>query len=162
MEFRLARPGDGEQVLALYESVKGDGFCVWNDSYPSGTEIAQDLETDNLYVLTEGSKIIGAISVVPENELDGFDCWSCKAGKEIARVVIHKAYQGRRLAFAMVQKVEAILRQRGQKSIRLSVVKSNLPAYHTYRKAGFSVVGEAQLYGNDYYLMDKLLGAMDS
>ena len=155
MKFRLARPGDGAQVLALYQSVKGDAFCVWDESYPTGAEIAHDLETQNLYVLTEDSKIIGAISVVPENELDGFDCWSCKAGKEIARVVIHKARQGRGLAFEMVQRVEAILRQKEQLSIRLSVVKSNLPAYKTYQKAGFSVVGEAKLYGNDYYLMDK-------
>ena len=121
----MAQQSDMEHVLSLYESVKSSAFCVWNDNYPTISEIQHDLETNNLYVMTDGGNIIGAISVVPENELDGFDCWSCKDGKEIARVVIHKAYQGRRLAFAMVQKVEAILRQRGQKSILFWSISSS-------------------------------------
>ncbi len=155
--FRIARQDDAAQVLSLYESAKSGEFCVWNDSYPTITEIQHDLDTNNLYVMTDGSKTIGAISIVPENELDDFDCWSCSSGKEIARVVIDRAYQGRGLSFEMVQRVESILREKGHMSIRLSVVKSNIPAYKTYMKAGFAVVGEAQMYGNDYYLMDKVI-----
>ena len=155
--FRLATQEDAAQVLSLYESAKSSALCVWNDSYPSMTEIAHDLETKNLYVMTDGSKVIGAISVVPENELDGFDCWSCQDGKEIARVVIDKACQGRGLSFEMVQSIVPILRKNGCKAIHLSVVKTNIPAYKTYIKAGFAVVGEAQMYGNDYYLMEKAI-----
>ncbi len=155
--FRIAQQDDAEHVLSLYQSAKSSAFCVWNDSYPSIAEIEHDLETKNLYVMTDDSKVIGAISVVPENELDDFDCWSCKDGKEIARVVIDRAYQGRGLSFEMVQRIESVLREKGHISIRLSVVKSNIPAYKTYIKAGFAVVGEAQMYGNDYYLMDKVI-----
>lgn len=159
LRFRSAQQGDTQQVLSLYQSAKNDAFCVWNDNYPSVTEIAQDLETRNLYVLTAGSKIIGAISVVAENELDGFNCWSCKEGKEIARVVIDKGYQGHGLSFEMVQNIESVLRENGCNAIHLSVVKSNIPAYKTYIKAGFIVVGEAQMYGNDYFLMEKTIVA---
>ena len=155
--FRMATHDDAAQVLSLYESAKSGVLCVWNESYPSMTEIEHDLETGNLYVMTDGGKVIGAISVVPENELDGFDCWSCKDGKEIARVVIDKAYQGQGLSFEMVQNIVPILRKNGCKAIHLSVVKSNIPAYKTYMKAGFAVVGEAQMYGNDYYLMEKAI-----
>ena len=157
LNFRIARQGEEEQVLSLYQSAKGSKFCVWNESYPCMTEIEHDLETSNLYVMTDGSKIFGAISVVPENELDGFDCWSCKDGKEIARVVIDKDYQGHGLSFEMMQNVESILRESGHKAIHLSVVKSNIPAYKTYIKADFAIVGEAQMYGNDYYLMEKAI-----
>ena len=155
--FRMATQDDAAQVLALYQSAQKGEFCVWNDSYPSIAEIEHDLETKKLYVMTDGSKVIGAISVVPENELDSFDCWSCKAGKEIARVVIDKAYQGHGLSFEMVQSIASILRKDGCKAIHLSVVKTNIPAYKTYIKAGFAVVGEAQMYGNDYYLMEKAI-----
>ena len=155
--FRLGQQDDAEQVLSLYQRAKNSAFCVWNDSYPSIAEIEHDLETKNLYVMTDGGKVIGAISVVPENELDGFDYWPCKEGKEIARVVIDKAYQGHGLSFEMVQSVASILRRNGYKAIHLSVVKSNIPAYKTYIKAGFAVVGEAQMYGNDYYLMEKAI-----
>ena len=153
----MAQQSDVEHVLSLYQRAKNDKFCVWNDSYPSIAEIEHDLETKNLYVMTDGSKVIGAISVVPENELDSFDCWSCKDGKEIARVVIDKAYQGHGLSFEMVQKVASILRRNGWKAIHLSVVKTNIPAYKTYIKAGFTVVGEAEMYGNNYYLMEKAI-----
>ena len=153
----MATQEDAQQVLSLYQSARSGEFCVWNDSYPSMTEIEHDLETKNLYVMTDGSKVIGAISVVPENELDGFDCWSCKDGKEIARVVIDKAYQGYGLSFEMVQNIASILRKNGCNAIHLSVVKTNIPAYKTYIKAGFVTVGEADLYGNRYYLMEKAL-----
>jgi ribosomal protein S18 acetylase RimI-like enzyme len=154
-DFRIAHHGDEERILSLYQDAKTTEFCVWNDSYPTIAEIEHDLETGSLYVMTDGGNIIGAISVVPENELDGFDCWSYKDGKEIARVVIDKAYQGHGLSFEMVQSVVSILQKSGCKAIHLSVVKTNIPAYKTYIKAGFSVVGEAQMYGNDYYLMEK-------
>ena len=153
----MAQQSDVEHVLSLYQSAKNGAFCVWNDSYPSIAEIEHDLETKNLYVMTDGGNITGAISVVPENELDGFDCWSCKDGKEIARVVIDKAYQGHGLSLEMVQSIASILRKNGCKAIHLSVVKTNIPAYKTYIKAGFGVVGEAQMYGNDYYLMEKAI-----
>ena len=157
LNFRIARQGEEEQVLSLYQSAKGSAFCVWNESYPTMTEIEHDLETKSLYVMTDGSKIIGAISIVPENELDCFDCWSYKDGKEIARVVIDKAYQGQGLSFEMVKSIESILQEKGHTSIHLSVVKTNIPAYNTYIKAGFSIAREAQMYGNDYYLMEKAI-----
>ena len=107
--------------------------------------------------MKDDNKVIGAISIVPENELDGFDCWLYKDSKEIARVVVDKAYQGQGLSFEMVQKIESIIKNKGHKAIHLSVVKINIPAYKTYIKAGFNVVGEAKMYGNDYYLMEKAI-----
>lgn len=159
LTFRRATQADAEAVLSLYKNAQNGPFCTWNDSYPTMTEITHDLETKNLYVMTRGDEIAGAISVVPENELDDFDCWSCKGGREIARVVVAKAFQGQGIAYEMVQAVTDLLRKSGCKAIHLSVVKANLPAYKTYLKAGFAMVGEAQMYGNDYYLMEKVIPA---
>lgn len=155
--FRKAQQGDKEHIFSLYKKAQSGEFCVWNDFYPSMTEIEHDLETKNLYVMTDNRKIIGAISIVPENELDSFECWSNKDSKEIARVVIDTSYQGQGLSLKMVQSIESILCSNGCKAIHLSVVKSNIPAYKTYMKAGFAVVGETHMYGNDYYLMEKAI-----
>jgi ribosomal protein S18 acetylase RimI-like enzyme len=73
--------------------------------------------------------------------------------------VVDRAYQGRGLSFEMVKSIEAILGKSGCEAIHLSVVKSNIPAYKTYIKAGFVTVGEAQMYGNDYYMMEKAINA---
>ena len=155
--FRLAQKQDAEKINSLYQSAKGGRFCVWNEFYPSLTEVSHDLETHNLYVMTCDDQIVGAISIVPENELDSLECWLFKSGREIARVVVESAYQGRGLSFEMVKHVESVLKEKECAAIHLSVAKSNIPAYKTYMKAGFVTVGEADMYGNSYYLMEKAI-----
>ncbi len=103
--FRKAKKEDASSVYALYKSVVGEEFCVWNDAYPDTLEIEADLASNNLYVLTDGEKIIGAISIVPQNELDGFECFTSD-GPEIARVVIAKEYRGKGLSYKMVSEIE--------------------------------------------------------
>ncbi len=157
MTFRNALPEDGQAVFDLYQEARGSRFCVWNEAYPGWEEIRQDLQTRNLYVLTENARIIGAVSIVPESELDDFVCWS-EDGREIARVVISRPYQGRGLSGEMVRRVIRVLREKGCRAIHLSAAKSNLPACRTYAKLGFVTVGQARIYGNDYYLMEKAIG----
>ena len=144
-------------MLDLYQKAKGGEFCAWDEYYPTIREVQHDLDTDNLYVLTDGRRIIGAISIVPENEMDGFCCWTEKNAREIARVAVDTDYRGNGLSFEMVQNIKPILRRGGYEAIHLSVVKSNIPALKTYIKAGFSIVGEADMYGNSYYLMEKAI-----
>ncbi len=157
--FRKAVSTDADDIYALYQSVKGSEFCVWNAEYPGWIEVREDLRTGSLYVLTEADRIIGAISVVPENEMDAFSCWKCLDGtqREIARVAVDRKCRGRGLSGEMIGKTEVILRQNGCHAIHLAVVKGHAPAYRTYLKAGFITVGEADMYGNRYYLMEKML-----
>ena len=155
--FRMARSGDAAQVLSLYHKAKTGAFCVWDDAYPTMTEIRQDLDAKTLYVLTQEDRVIGAISVVPENELDELDCWTKKDGKEIARVVIDTDFQGQGLAFEMVENIQSVLEKTGQSAIHLAVAEANIPAYRTYQRAGFSKVGEADLFGHHYTLMEMIL-----
>lgn len=155
--FRMAQKEDAAQILSLYQNAKKEPLCAWDDSYPSTRDIEQDLRSGNLYVMTVGRKIIGAISVAPENEMDSFDGWSCKNGKEIARVVVAGDYRGQGIALEMVWHVERILRESGCGAIHLAVAKSNIPAYKTYVKAGLTVAGEADLYGDRHILMEKSL-----
>ncbi len=155
--FRRATEEDIPAVYKLYKQAIGTEFCVWNESYPEMGEITGDLNTGNLFVLTEENRVIGALSVVSKPELDNLPCWRETEGTEIARVVVANDCRGKGLAGDMVQEIISHLRGRGCKAIRLSVAKSNLPARKTYDKAGFEPVGEAKLYGNDYNLMELLL-----
>ena len=78
MIFRKADASDAKTVLALYRAVIGTPFCVWDESYPGETEIQGDLAAGTLYVLARDSEVIGAISIVPENETDNLDCWKVR------------------------------------------------------------------------------------
>jgi ribosomal protein S18 acetylase RimI-like enzyme len=87
--------------------------------------------------------------------MDDLNCWTNKNSKEIARVVVAKEYQGQGIAYKMVKNIEVVLQKRGCKAIHLSAAKINIPAYKTYIKAGFTLVGEADMYGSNYYLLEK-------
>ncbi len=157
--FRPADRNEAEQILFLYQSAIGAPFCVWNEEYPTEREIENDLSAQTLYVLTAGPEIVGALSVVPENELDGLPGWvyTDASVREIARVVVKENHRGRHLAEKMVSKILCLLRNQKCSAVHLSVVKSNLPAYITYQKLGFCTVSSAQLYGGEYWLMEKAL-----
>lgn len=163
MRFRQAEPNEADIVLALYRSVLGTPFCVWNEYYPDASDVRNDLMHDDLFVLTEDGDcedvVIGAISIVPENETDGLADWSGGGDEsaEFARVVIRPDRQGKGLASLLVSGIESELRARGIRYARLLVEVRHLPAYGTYMKCGYRVVGECDAYGHHYYACEKLL-----
>lgn len=157
--FSAAGSGDADQVLMLYQSVTGGAFCTWNEYYPGMQQIREDVDSNNLFLLKSDGNIIGAISIVPENELDGLDCWKIKDGKiaEIARVAVAPEYQGRGLALKMAGEIENVLKSRDYPAIHLLAAKVNIPACQTYRKAGYQLRGECDMFGHRYYAFEKEL-----
>ena len=158
MVFRQAGQYDAKTVSALYSAVKGTEFCVWDESYPGEEEIKNDLAAGCLYVLEDEGDVIGAVSIVPENETDGFGCWKVRENaREFARVVIRPDRQGRGLSRLLVEGVVKELRARGAEAIHISVAKTNIPAGKLYAKAGFEIRGEADIFGGSYYLCEMVL-----
>ncbi|MCR4576422.1 MAG: GNAT family N-acetyltransferase [Clostridiales bacterium] len=159
MLFRKAVRDDAGTVSALYEAVKGTRFCVWNESYPGEEEINSDLAAGCLYVLEDAKEVIGAISIVPENETDGFLCWQVRQNAwEFARVVIRPDRQAQGLSRLLIDGVLKELRAMNAAAVHISVAKGNIPAQKLYAKAGFVIRGEAEIFGGSYYLCELILG----
>ncbi len=159
MIFRNAVQNEREAVHAIYEGVKGGEFCVWDDTYPTYLEIDGDLAADSLYVLEDQGQIAGVLSVIPENEMDGFNCFKVKDGRhrEIGRIAVALGYRGRGLAGIMVENACELLKKRGVSAVHISAAKVNIPARKTYARLGFEAAGEAYMYGADYLLLEKIL-----
>ncbi len=159
MLFRHAHENESEVILALYEDAKKDPLCVWNEYYPTMEEIRHDLAAESLYVLEDDDgELIGALSVVPENELDDMPQWKTNENAaEIARITVKSTHRGHHFAAFMVKEIIEALREDIYFAIHLSVAKTNLPAVKTYQKLGFITVGEADMWDNSYYLMEKTL-----
>ncbi len=159
MEFRRAAATELEGILELYRSVIGTEFCTWNEFYPGEEEIGTDYRNNNLFVMVESEQLLGALSVIYENELDELDYWKVRSGavREIARVVVNTRFQGKGIAYEMVRQIEGALKGERCTAIHLLVACKNIPAYKTYMKAGFKVMGECDMYGNHYYACEKLL-----
>ena len=176
MVFRKGRREEAEKILKLYQSVIGSEFCTWNEFYPGREEINADMSCGNLYVLTEEKnpgdggaygedRIVGAASIVSENELDDLEFWSRPetAGDreekvcEIARIVVAPEYQGKGLAKKLLISLEEILRERGCSAVRLLVAVKNKPACRAYLHCGFRILGECDRYDDHYYVCEKIL-----
>ena len=158
MVFRKARAEEAEAVMNLYRSVIGAPFCTWNESYPGETEITWDLSSGSLFVLEEGRELVGAISIVPENEIAHFSCWKLRENaREFARVVLRPDHQRKGLSARLVEGVIQELRRQGAAAVHIAVAKENIPAQRLYRKMGFDFCGEAELYGHSFFLCEKEL-----
>ena len=157
MVFRIATINDINDIRNIYASVIGDKYCVWNNEYPDEEGLNNDINTDNLYVLEVNNEIVGAISIVEENELDEYPAWSGHNAKEIARVAIKKKYHGYGYAKYLVGYALEIIHKRGYSYVHLSVTDINIPAQKTYSRLKFNKVGEADMYGHHYLLLEKKL-----
>ena len=160
MIVRLAEKSELVRVFALYKAALNRPGCPWNEEYPDEFWLNKDYETKNLYVLADEGKIIGAASVVYENELNDEAEWKYTCGaREIARVVVSEEYAGRGLAVKMLSEVFEKMRSAGAEAVHLSVADTNPAAVRTYEKLGFKAVGEGDMYGSHFIFMEKPLKA---
>ena len=153
-----ARKKDLPQVLALYRSVISKPGCNWSISYPNDTTLHDDFRTGNLYILKKGRKLIGAASIVPENELDDLQLWYYRKNvKEIARIVIAPEQQGKGHGKYMIRKLCLRLRRKGCRTIHLLVSTENNRAKNLYRENGFLSRGPVHRYDHNYYAYERKL-----
>lgn len=158
MVFRKAQMGEAEHIAVLYKAVIGTPFCTWNESYPGETEIMGDLSAGSLYVLEEDQELIGAISIVPQNEIDDFDCWKVSENtREFARVVLRPDQQRKGLSICLVEGIIQELQKQNAAAIHIAVSKGNIPTRKLYEKIGFDFCGEADMYGHSFFLCEKIL-----
>ena len=156
--LKLVKREDLPQILRLYHSVIGKPGCTWDVFYPSEVTLYEDFNAHCLYGLYKGRKLIGAASIVPENELDDLDCWQFKENaREFARIVIAPDYQGKGYGKHLVKKICVKLNSMGCKAVHILVAKKNHYALNLYRSTGFKNRGECSRYDHDYYAYEKKL-----
>jgi L-amino acid N-acyltransferase YncA len=158
MIFRKAESGEAAMIMALYKAAIGTPFRTWDESYPGETEITGDLSSGSLYVLEKDQELIRTIAVVPENELDDFDCWKIRENaREFARVVLRQDQKHKGLSVYLVESIITELQKQGVSAIHIAVAKENIPAQKLYKKTGFDFCGEADLYEHSFFLCEKIL-----
>lgn len=99
-----------EEILKLYKIQLGREFCPWDDSYPGMNEIEFDLGRESLFVMIDGQeinadagskedRIIAAISIDDDPQVERLDCWSHKLapGAELSRLAVHPDFRIRKL-----------------------------------------------------------------
>ena len=157
-----------EEILKLYKIQLGREFCPWDDSYPGMKEIEFDLGRESLFVMIDGQeinadagskedRIIAAISIDDDPQVERLDCWSHKLapGAELSRLAVHPDFQNQKIARQMLVFGMEELARRGYKSVHFLVNKLNVKALRSYAVFGFDTVGECSLFGQPFLCYEK-------
>ena len=114
-EITMATAYDTDELLALYKSQHGREYCPWEEDYPSRDTIEFDLSRDALFVMKEDGKIIAAISIDLDPDVDTLACWTpdLQPGGETSRLAVAIDYQNQGIARQMLLYAMDVLRERG-------------------------------------------------
>ena len=153
MIFTEASKDEAHEILALYRSLVGEEFCPWNEEYPSMREIGSDLARRSLFVMKEDGRIIAAISLDDDEEVEALPFWSRELvpGGELSRVAVSKDFQNRGIARQLMKRAMDVMRSRGYKSMHFLVNRHNVKALRSYAHLNAAVVGECFLFGQPFF-----------
>ena len=90
MKFCIAQKTDSESIMKLYKSMVGREGVTWSDDYPSMETLIRDISRENEFCLKDDDKIVAAIAIDEDEEVDRLDVWnkSYKRAGELARLAV--------------------------------------------------------------------------
>ena len=157
--IEYATEKDRAQLLALYRAQVGKEFCPWDDEYPGNETIDYDLSRNALIIMREGNEIIAAISLEEDEDVDGLEFWSpdLQPSGNMARLAVSPNEQNKGIAKIMMQFGLDELKKQGKKSVHFLVNRHNIKAIKSYSKFGYNVVGECNMFEQEFLCYEKEL-----
>ncbi|MBP5197667.1 MAG: GNAT family N-acetyltransferase [Lachnospiraceae bacterium] len=155
----LASEKDRNEIMALYKAQIGREFCPWTDHYPSNETIDYDFSRDALFVMKEDGRIIAAISLEEDEEVDVLECWdrNLTPSGELARLAVLPTEQNKGIARKMLNFGMEELKRREYVATHFLVNRHNVKAIKSYDAFGFNVVGECEMYDQEFLCYEKKL-----
>lgn len=160
MKFRKAKQDDKEEILALYQSLIGTPYCAWGNGYPGEPEFDYDMKRNALFCMeNEDGEIIGTITVDEDPQVEALTCWSktLQPSAELSRLGVRTDMQNQGIARQLLQHGMEELKKQGKRSVHFLVCKTNKKALRSYEKLHFDVVGESDLFDEDWWCYEKAL-----
>lgn len=165
MNIRLANQNDIQHILYLMHEAKAflasQNIDQWQNEYPSKTDILQDLEQKNGYVVCDDTEIVGYVCISFDeehcyNKING-NWLSNQKYATLHRVAVQNQKKGKGLAGKMFCFAEQICKKKGIKSIRIDTEKRNQLMQRAIEKQGFMYCGVVYLDGGERIAFEKLL-----
>ena len=157
--FYPASDADLEDVWALWRACAADPRSCWNEAYPTETILKTDLLNGWLYVFREGGRLIGSSTLMETDDLEkcGFPFLETAAIAVLTRLCVQPALQGQGNGSRLLAHTEAQAAQKGALAIHLLCDVRNAAALALYARGGYRRVCEAHLYGDHFFVHEKLL-----
>ncbi len=155
IEITTATTSQVADLVALYRRCGADmwenGYDNWGDFYPSIETIETDIALQSLFVLKQGSKIIGVVAL-DENQPPMYHdvSWEYKSEKVLVvhRLAIDVFFQGQGFAKMLMHFAEKFALSNGYDVIRLDAYSINPPLLQFYTKLGYQITKETISLGD--------------
>lgn len=156
IQIRKATEADIDEIVQLYEATidyleSHKNYPCWKkDVYPTREDADCGFMNHQLYVATIGDRIAGTI-ILKQEPVDGYEQvkWNTEDDYEHILVVhtlaAHPDFMKAGVAVELLLFAEKLAREEQCVSIRLDVVKDNIPAENLYKKCGYQFVGTVSL-----------------
>jgi ribosomal protein S18 acetylase RimI-like enzyme len=164
LTFKKATLEDLNEVYQVIQNaiieMKRDNIPQWDDQYPNRDILKEDIEKEQLYIVTLNSSII-TVYVLNEEYDEQYrnGNWSSDklSFRIIHRLCVNPNYQNMGLGGKVLNHIEQELKDNGIQSVRLDVFSKNPFALRLYEKLGYQKVGEAYWRKGTFHLMEKIL-----
>jgi len=173
IEIVKANITDIEEIGKLYDDVcnylcEHENYPGWKKGiYPNENDAKDGVDESALYIAKDNNKIVGTVILrhKPEEGYKNVE-WAVENNYEkiyvIYTLAVHPNSFGLGIGKKLLDFAEEIARKEGCFSLRLDVVKGNIPAESLYKKCGYKCVGTTSLgyeaYGLPWYnLYEKAL-----
>lgn len=174
IKVRAAAKEDIKRIVQVYDELcdylnEHQNYPGWiKGIHPSEEEALQGLKEQALYVALDREIIVGSFVLRHEPE-DGYQQAQWLTENDYSKIyvvymlAVDPKYLRKGVGKALMDFAEEKAAAEKCSSIRLDVVKGNIPAEHLYRKCGFQYVDTVSLgyeqYGlPEYDLFEKVLG----
>lgn len=148
-EIRLAEPENAEEIMRLYRSLVGTKGLTWNENYPLIEDVERDIKEKSLYIAVWDGEIIAAAGAGVDEDVA--DLSAIDNACNLYRVGVRRDFQRKGIAGKLLEFIKNDVQNRGFGGMFFLVAKGNEPALGLYEKHGFKRVGEAFMFGFDFW-----------
>lgn len=169
-KIQKGKLGELEEVFQIYQNAKKEleqnNIIQWTDNYPTISIIEEDLKKGVLFLLKNGSEIIGAINISEEQEPEyqSID-WKFDNSKVLVihRLVINPKHQKQGNAQKLMDFAEDFAKENNYTSIRLDAYSINSRVIEFYKKRNYFIRGNVNFPEREhpFYGMEKEVKNLD-
>jgi GNAT superfamily N-acetyltransferase len=152
MHLRLADADDVPPIMELVRRVvplmRAVGNLQWDDAYPNAEVFLGDVELGQLWVAEVDGRLAGAAAITTDQSAEyaqvGWDIH--EPAIVVHRLLVDPAQRGLGLASALMEKAEAVARERGIGVLRVDTNTANAATQRLFPKLGYTLSGEISLH----------------
>ena len=155
--FKPVKEHSCGEVAALWDSLKGTPYCLWDEFYPTLKEAQCDCSEDSLYGMYAPDGVLAAAGTVKHlSEHDSIAPWQGKNPCDLLRIGVDRFYQGKGVAARFLDELIRAAASRGFDSMRILVGRENIPALKLYQNIHAEARGEHFSWNTHWICMEKI------